>query len=192
MYCSKCGKQIPDGSTFCSHCGHKIISNNPGDNLRKGIFSVGRALKGFAIRLAVCAVICIGSPFIFTKFSKSLIENPPVVSKENVEIFKDSCMDRTLEYRTLYAEKYKYNYIKSMPESVVGRWKYDDEMQERFRTMNTYDTFDGDINDMRRYYFGLKDVDNTYNFFYILIALSGIYLFFYIGNNFYKWLYKNN
>lgn len=79
-----------------------------------------------------------------------------------------------------------------MPESVVGRWKYDDEMQERFRTMNIYDTFDGDINDMRRYYFGLKDVDNTYNFFYILIALSGIYLFFYIGNNFYKWLYKNN
>jgi len=24
MYCSKCGKEIPDNSTFCSHCGTKI------------------------------------------------------------------------------------------------------------------------------------------------------------------------
>jgi uncharacterized membrane protein YvbJ len=24
MFCSKCGKEISDGSVFCSHCGSKI------------------------------------------------------------------------------------------------------------------------------------------------------------------------
>ncbi len=189
MYCSKCGKEIADGSDFCNHCGHKIVSCDTGDNLRKGIFSFGRALKGFVIRLALCAVICIGLPFIFTKFSKSLIDKPPVVSKQNVEVFKDSCMDRTLEYRTMYGAKYKYNYIKQMPESVVGKWKYDDEMQRHYNQTD-YSFWDGDINQMRSYYYGLKDVKNTYDFFYILIGMSVIYLLFYIGNSFYKWLYK--
>lgn len=73
MYCTKCGKEIPDGSTFSSHCGHKVISNDPGDNLRKGIFSIGRFLKDFVIRACVCAIICFTLTFIFSKFSISLI-----------------------------------------------------------------------------------------------------------------------
>lgn len=26
MYCRKCGKQIPDDSNYCQHCGEKIIN----------------------------------------------------------------------------------------------------------------------------------------------------------------------
>ncbi len=29
MYCPSCGKNIPDGSRFCLHCGSAIASSNP-------------------------------------------------------------------------------------------------------------------------------------------------------------------
>ena len=29
MYCIECGKQIPDNSKFCSHCGHKQTEGEP-------------------------------------------------------------------------------------------------------------------------------------------------------------------
>ena len=31
MYCSKCGKEIEDSSTFCMHCGYQIKADAPAD-----------------------------------------------------------------------------------------------------------------------------------------------------------------
>ena len=33
MFCTNCGKQIPDGSAFCAHCGTKIDVSDPTENV---------------------------------------------------------------------------------------------------------------------------------------------------------------
>jgi uncharacterized membrane protein YvbJ len=55
MYCKKCGKEIPDDSIYCNHCGTRQIPqkvtvefNKPNiseDDVRKGIFSFISFLK---------------------------------------------------------------------------------------------------------------------------------------------------
>ena len=32
MYCSGCGKQLPNGSTFCSGCGKQLLNSNISQN----------------------------------------------------------------------------------------------------------------------------------------------------------------
>ena len=47
MDCTKCKKQIPDDSQFCSYCGNKFVSKQSGDGTLKGAaMGAGAALGG--------------------------------------------------------------------------------------------------------------------------------------------------
>lgn len=36
MYCSGCGKQLPNGSIFCSGCGKRLFNGNASQNVDLG------------------------------------------------------------------------------------------------------------------------------------------------------------
>ncbi len=41
MYCSKCGKEIADGSVYCNHCGANIIKAS---NSNKRLVAIGAVI----------------------------------------------------------------------------------------------------------------------------------------------------
>lgn len=64
MFCEKCGKQIPDGSTFCPHCGDGYEATVSGTKLGLGVGATAAimflsALMGYEILLLVAGYILI-------------------------------------------------------------------------------------------------------------------------------------
>ena len=64
MFCPSCGKEIPDGSTYCNYCGRAVYTNSaptPQDNEGK---KRNRVLKGICIALVI-AIVLVACFFLF-------------------------------------------------------------------------------------------------------------------------------
>jgi len=119
MFCSKCGKQIPDDSQFCSSCGYKIVliknNNNYNDNAEKkekhNINSKNSTLIVFTV---IILIIIIGiATNIFSGNSRSSTSTtssrsrstPPPAPAMNVTL--DELINAYRANRVAADEKYK-------------------------------------------------------------------------------------
>lgn len=94
MYCSKCGKEIPEDSKFCEHCGNKVKDNRHLVIDKRIIIMIGLVLISII-------TVCIGM-YIYkhnNNFTTSSINTANQDSKEDV-IFEDLEVQENNGYKT--------------------------------------------------------------------------------------------
>lgn len=73
MYCSKCGKQLPEGTTFCSDCDPVVVNQVQPEPQKESFFKVpGKGSKSYAALftalLVFPATICTAIDIAFDKY----------------------------------------------------------------------------------------------------------------------------
>lgn len=209
MYCKKCGKEIPDDSIYCNHCGtrqtpKKIVveftepslpSVNE-DSVRSGIFSIGKclkrcmiSLKPLSISLLVIGLITVAT-YGIAYYSYYLINIPPKASISEINLYREKgitsvyhpAQGKWIEYNT-----YKYdNPSKILPEC---KWDMDDDMMDASFTS----WFNGDstnINVSRTGYLKYRSGNFASSISLIAFCICLFYYFIRLFVRFRKWLYK--
>lgn len=122
MYCSKCGKQIPDGSRFCQYCGTKVLyvqQNQPQDLKKevvmptpdKGDPQIRRMLGIFVgSAIAVMALVIIAYSYAPENQLVGQWEITVDDSPEYMEFFSDGTvlMESSLAWQEEEMERYDY------------------------------------------------------------------------------------
>ena len=110
MYCSKCGKEIADGSVYCNHCGAKIIR-------------AGSSNKRLVAIVAVIALLAAGI-FGAVKWYENYREMNPVLNSyaDITDELINKILANTLESLTI---NYEFTRCREKDE------EYDDLKNER-------------------------------------------------------------
>lgn len=211
MFCKKCGKEIPDDSIYCNHCGtrqtpKKIVVefNKPslasidGDNIRNGIFRQGRflrksinSLKPLALSLLIIVLVT-GAIYGITYYSYYYLNLPPKANLAEIELYREKGIiafaftDKEGHWSNNHSI---YRYRNPSEILLDCKWDLDDDMID---SSSTY-WFDGNstnINDSRIDY--LKYRSGTFASYISLTALVICFLYYLkrLFVPFRKWLYK--
>ena len=213
MYCKKCGKEIPNESSYCNYCGTRqapkkvviefkkpqIIINE--DKVRNGILGLGSFLKRFAIALKplvyhlVLILLITGGSYAIAFVSFYLFKLPPKVDHEGIVLYRSEGVVPVYHpagkwFNNLPREEY-YSYDYKNPSLILPnyRWKYDSDLIEHSRFFDEEAT---DINKTRKEYLVDKSLDFAYP---VSVIVFGICVLFYIVRLFMKfrrWLYKKD
>lgn len=95
MYCSQCGKEIPDNSRFCNECGSPVSKNNDQQvsggvilqevssskkkNVRKPV-KLGRTIIAIVVVVAI-ALSCVVLPKMFSRYDWSEVKLNSILSE---------------------------------------------------------------------------------------------------------------
>jgi len=82
MFCPKCGKEIPEHSTFCLHCGNKIAIAQAAPLPEPEASSPKYSLKGFIVAALIIAVVILGVAFVA---NQNKYHSPPPSSEPSVQ-----------------------------------------------------------------------------------------------------------
>ena len=80
MFCSHCGKEIPDGAVFCSYCGKTLASTGNFEESQKNKPENKKGQKNHGAIIAIAAVLlcaCVGLIFFVMNKNKSLLNEMP-------------------------------------------------------------------------------------------------------------------
>lgn len=78
MYCNKCGQEITDDSSFCKHCGAKIIKVKKSNSNKTLAFVIG------AVVLAGCCGYALYKDY---KDRNPVLNSPADITDELIKIF---------------------------------------------------------------------------------------------------------
>ena len=206
MYCKKCGKEIPNDSIYCNHCGtrqtpKKIVVefNEPslpsfnGDSIRNGIFRFGRCLKKMIFSLKPLAISLLlislftGVSYGIAFLSYYLLKLPPKANESEIVLYKEKGIStkylpaggRLIKPVTLYNYE---NPSKVLPNC---KWDLDDHLTSYW--FNEYST---NINNTRKKYLVYRSQDFAYSISLIAFCICLLYYFIRLCFRFRKWLYK--
>lgn len=209
MYCKKCGKEIPDDSIYCNHCGtrqtpKKIVvefskpslpSMNE-DSVRNGIFSIGRclkrcifSLKPLAISLLIIGLIT-GAIYGIAYYSYYLLNIPPKASVSEINLYREKGITSVYHpAQGKWPEHYSYNY--ENPSKILPdcKWDMDDDMMGTSFT-NWFNGDSTNINVSRTDYLKYKSGDFASSISLIAFCICLLYYFIRLCFRFRKWLYK--
>ena len=86
MFCPKCGKEIPDQSTFCSHCGASVSTNNSSKGSGSSANNSQKPKKKTAPIVAIVAAVAVLAILAFVVVPNVFGQgNPQTSSKEKTE-----------------------------------------------------------------------------------------------------------
>lgn len=211
MYCKKCGKEIPDDSIYCNHCGtrqtpKKIVVefNKPslpsinGDSVRNGIFSLGRclkkciiSLKPLAISLLLIGLITWGT-YGIVYYSYYLFNLPPEAKLSEIVLYREKGISSYESDLSLSGQKYTFtHYNYKNPSTILPncKWDLDDAMMDASSTR----WFNGDstnINDSRKDYLKYRSDYFASHSSLVAFVLCLLYYSIRLFVRFRKWLYK--
>lgn len=106
MICPYCGKDLPDGSKFCTYCGHRqsagperreYQSDRNAQNSRNEIISREKNRQKLVVILAVVFAALAAGGFFFWKFASGFFHNND--GKENTAYLADSSSEKEEEVR---------------------------------------------------------------------------------------------
>ena len=211
MYCKKCGKEIPNDSTYCNHCGtrqtpKKIVVefNEPslpsinGDSIRNGIFSIGRCLKKWIISLKPLAIslllvsLIIGAAYGIAYYSYYLFNQPPEANLSEIVLYREKGISSYEDDFYLNGEKFPHtSYKYENPSTILPncKWDLDDDMMDASFTRG-FKQEATNINDSRKSYLKYRSNDFASSISLIAFCICLLYYFIRLCFRFRKWLYK--
>lgn len=160
--CPKCGKDIPDESTFCLGCGTRISNSNANSSLASGIFSNG---KIFLVLIFV--VLIIGGILIFTSGDHSDVPQDETSKEANefsVDITEIHGHDNYYDGKTSYTYYLDvlFSKIPSNKEDYILKTIYydknDTELGSEVESLSSA-YYDSDYPCMVGYYTSYKYID---------------------------------
>ena len=108
MYCFKCGKEITDGSEFCSHCGAKLGANKQSSYTK------------FIVAALIVAGVGLGGHqwYVNYKINNPVLNSPSDINDELIQkIITNSIDSLTINYeftRCQYEDEKDENWEKAM------------------------------------------------------------------------------
>lgn len=212
MYCKKCGKEIPDNSVYCNHCGtrqtpKKIVVefNEPslpsinGDSVRSGIFKLGRCfkkwiiqLKPLVLRLLFVAVVT-GASYGISYLSYYYFNKPEEanVLEINHYISKGIIAEEVpvwLPSGKKTDETWTiYSYKNPSTIITTCKWDFDDDM---IKNATYWFKESNNINVARKKYLESRTENFAIEICLIAFGLCLIYYLIKLYIKFKKWLYK--
>lgn len=164
MICKYCGKEIPDGSTFCSHCGNNLskpssLKGNRSANDQIPLVMIFNQIIKHKIAVAVfgvLAILCISGYYFYKKHQEKVLVEKAV--QEIIERYKNIL--GTYETVGAFESKTIDLYSDNTVYMVVDRGKYDERRYRGYWTedgegypieINLSDSYDGNIGSKRRY-----------------------------------------
>ncbi len=209
MYCKKCGKEIPDDSIYCNHCGTRQIPkkiivefNKPAmpsineDSIRSGIFRFFEflrrcivSLKPVVLHLLLIGLVC-GATYVVVYYSYYCLNLPPQANSSEIAFydengivgFGDNNPSGTWTWQVLDCYR---NPSEILPDC---KWDLDDDMIEEKGWWFQEDFID--VNQFRKAYLKHKAEDLASLFSIIGFCLCLLYYFVKLVIKFRKWLYK--
>lgn len=204
MYCKKCGKQIPDDSEYCNHCGTRqypkkldinIHAHTPQFNqdtiryfilricrfIKSSVFLLWPLLKRILLLIILCCVV-VG----FATGAYYLVNKPAAVSPQQVEYFKNKCVGDSIQAAVGRWPEHKIYYLKDNPYRYINEWKYD--CFDNSWALEQYCTYG--INEHRKNILISRSWVFCDKVGGIFLVLSLLYLSIYLIISFKKWLLK--
>lgn len=195
MFCRHCGKQIPHDSIFCQHCGKsvdvvkeklvtpvdeikdekdsslkiEIVKSSDSKNEERAKKFVSGFIRELLLITLFVGIAFVGKGVFYFVFVQS--NQPPLVTKERQQAFKDAISELEHQYPT------GYSFGIPLAELGFGEYKYDKEAT----LMSEFEN----LNDFRKWALERHAEKASETFFWIL--LIGIPLLRYIILLF-KWL----
>lgn len=211
MYCKKCGKEIPNDSIYCNHCGtrqtpKKIVVefNEPslpsinGDSIRNGIFGLGRCLKKmiFSLKPLVISLLLIslitGATYGIAYYSYYLLRLPPKASLSEINLYREKGITTYQYILKIGRQEFPsegFNYENPSNILLNCKWDMDDDMMDA-RVSNWFKEDSTNINDSRKDYLKYRSGDYASSISLVAFGICLLYYFFRLFVKFRKWLYK--
>lgn len=202
MYCKKCGKDIPDDSVFCNHCGTRqtpkrivVEFDKPfisEDSVRNGIFRIGRFLKPILIMLLSICIIT-GATYYITYYSFYYLHLPPEASSSEVELYREKGIityESTITIQGVTKSYRSYRYEKPCTILPNCKWDLDEELFCPPYHTNCFDKDDTDINKSRTVFLVYKSEEFAGKHSVIVLSICLLYYLIRLFVKFRNWLYK--
>ena len=209
MYCKKCGKEIPDDSIYCNHCGTRqtpkkilveftepSLPSLNGDSIRNGIFRIGRFLKKLIVSLKPLVIVLLISGIIATAayyiayYSYYCYHLPQEASDSEVKLYEEKGVSSREGYYIIAGAKQPVTFCDyKNPSEILPncKWEFDDELINRTDYRRW---FRNNINETRKSYLEYKSESVAFYYPYIAFGVCMFVYFVVLLLKFRNWFYK--
>lgn len=209
MYCKKCGKEIPDDSIYCNHCGTRQIPkkiivefNKPTmpsineDSIRSGIFRLFGflrrcivSLKPVVLHLLLIGLVC-GATYVVVYYSYYRLNLPPQANLSEIALYSENRRVNILDDNPPGTWTWQGTDNYRNPSEILPdcKWDLDDDMIDDKCRWFQEDFID--VNQFRKEFLKHKAADNASFISLIGFCLCLLYYFIRLVIKFRKWLYK--